>query len=268
MPRKIWTEEMYRYLREISPGRYNTEIAEMVNKKFGFDFTIEQIRNAKSRKKIKSCVSRHKPNPDEGMFNAEQKEFIKNNVKGLFNQELADLVNKKFKLSVTAEQIRIYKQNHNLISGINTQFKKGHKPWNKGMKGLQIGGKETQFKKGQSPINYMPIGTERIDSKYGYTLVKVRDDGPLQGRWKHKHVVLWESVNGPVPAGYVVAFADQDKSNITLENLILVSRKQLALMNKNGYFQKNADLTKTGLVMADIHLKIGELKRVVTYGKN
>ena len=41
---------------------------------------------------------------------------------------------------------------------INTsgRFEKGHKTWNKGLKGIEIGGKDTQFKKGQEPHNKLP----------------------------------------------------------------------------------------------------------------
>jgi hypothetical protein len=38
----------------------------------------------------------------------------------------------------------------------STQFKKGHKTWNKGLKGIEIGGKATQFKPGQVPHNKLP----------------------------------------------------------------------------------------------------------------
>ena len=44
-----------------------------------------------------------------------------------------------------------------------TQFKKGHKAWNKGMKlGSDFGGKETKFKKGQVPHNRLPEDLREI----------------------------------------------------------------------------------------------------------
>lgn len=42
------------------------------------------------------------------------------------------------------------------LYSVETQFKKGHTAWNKGMKGIDLGGKETRFKKGQVPHNKLP----------------------------------------------------------------------------------------------------------------
>ena len=121
--------------------------------------------------------------------------------------------------------------------GKQTRFGKGHIPWNKGMKGLQIGGVETQFKKGhrsgRSAALYKPIGTERL-SKEGYLERKVNDGMPMQNRWRAVHVIQWEAAHGPVPKGYVVAFRDGDKKNAALENLELVSRRELMRRNSSN----------------------------------
>lgn len=194
-------------------------------------------------------------------YTKEQADFIKDNVKGRTSTELTQLVNKHFGLNLGPNQIRAYMKNHGLTNGINKQFKPGSIPPNKGTKGLyNVGGNKTSFKKGNKPINYKQVGTERID-RDGYTLIKATNDGPWHKRWRFKHKVLWEKENGPVPKGHVLLFADSDKSNISLDNLILISRKQLARLNQNHLIANDADLTKTGLVIADIYSKIGDRKR-------
>ena len=195
------------------------------------------------------------------LFNEEQVTYIRTNAKGISNQELTDLVNKTFGLTVTRQQIKTFKHNHKISSGLTGHFKPGQVPANKGTKGLyNVGGNRTSFKKGQKPSNFKPVGTERID-RDGYTIIKVSDDGPWHKRWKLKHKVLWEEVNGPVPKGHCLIFLDSDKSNLDLGNLKLVTRKQLARLNQNHLITDNPELTKTGVIVADILGKMGELKR-------
>ncbi|GBL46247.1 bacteriophage phi 1.45 protein-like protein [Sulfuriferula multivorans] len=118
--------------------------------------------------------------------------------------------------------------------GAAGRLKKGHVPWNKGMKGLQMGGVATQFKPGhrggKAVDLYQPIGAERI-SKDGYLQRKINDDMPLQKRWRGVHILVWEAANGPLPAGHAVTFKDGNKSNITLDNLELLTRAQLMARN-------------------------------------
>lgn len=255
MRRKAWPKEHYDYLREIASGRYNDEITELMNKKFETEYTEEQIRNAKARKRIRSNVPRRRPDPDAGLFTREQKEFVKNNVKGRTNQELADLINETFGLSVTAEQMNSYKANHGLRSGLDFRFKKGHVPANKGKKYPgQVN--HTSFKKGHKPINYRPVGSERVNVD-GYVEVKVADPNV----WRLKQHVVWEQEYGPIPDGHCLIFLDGNKQNTSLDNLQLISRNQLARMNQMGLIQEDAELTKIGLIIADIHCKIGERKR-------
>lgn len=255
---KKYTDEQKRFVREISSGRYIDEITLLFNARFGTDVTQSQMKSFKSNYGIRSDVPKRRINENEGLFTKEQKEFIKKHVTGLLTRELTDLVNSTFNLSVTLKQMHAYKKNHKLTSGLNTTFRKGQDPANKGTKGLyNIGGNRTSFKKGQIPHNYKPVGSERID-KNGYLLIKISDEGPWQKRWKHKHKIIWEEANGPIPDGHKLLFADQDKSNLTLDNLILVSNSQLVILNKNGLLTKNKEFNKTGIIMADLHQKINE----------
>ncbi|HHX7186595.1 TPA: HNH endonuclease signature motif containing protein [Bacillus thuringiensis] len=194
------------------------------------------------------------------LFNDEQVAFIRENAKGLSNQALTNLINKEFGLSVSIKQIKTFKKNNKISSGLTGHFEKGHVPFNKGKKGLTRGGVETQFKKGQQATNYKQVGSERVD-RDGYVLVKVSDEGPWHKRWRHKHRVLWEKEHGPIPKEYCLIFLDSNKQNIVLDNLQLITRAQLTRMNQNHLISNDAELTKTGLIIAEIYSKMGERKQ-------
>lgn len=194
-------------------------------------------------------------------FTKEQREFIIANVKGIGNKELTERFNNHFKINLKVSQIRAYKRNHKISSGLDGKFKKGQKPWNKGLKGITTGGAQTQFKKGNTPHNRVPIGTERIDVKDGYIYVKIQD-GHLNKNWKQKHVLIWEQHNGRVPDGHVVLFGDGDKRNFSINNLLLVSKGQLLKLNQHSLIKNNAELTRTGIIIADLYKKISDKRRV------
>lgn len=115
-------------------------------------------------------------------------------------------------------------------------FQKGQTPWNKGLKGLDIGGKATRFKPGQmsgrAAALYQPIGTERIN-KDGYLERKISDDPQGQRRWRGVHLLIWEEANGPLPKGCAVVFRDGNNRNFDINNLELVTRAEL--MRRNSY---------------------------------
>jgi len=188
-----------------------------------------------------------------------QAAFLAENVGSRGNSELMEMFNAHFGLNLSLAQIKAYKKNHNLSSGLTGCFPPGHVPANKGRKGVFLGGEvaeAAQFKKGHRPHNYKPVGTERVNGD-DYVDVKIADPN----KWKGKHILIWEEHNGPVPSGHAVIFGDGNRRNFDSDNLILVSRAQLAVLNKNHLIQDNADLTRTGIIVADIYRKIGERKR-------
>jgi hypothetical protein len=259
--RRRYTPEQIAFIREIAPGRYNEEIAELFNARFGANATACQIRSLKKNYNIKSGVPRRRITSDEGLFTKEQKEFLIQNVGGRHNRELVDLVNEKFGLSVTVKQIKAWKKNHGYSSGLRGS--EGMAPPNKGKPRTWAGGEATRFRKGHLPHNYMPVGSERVNAD-GYIDVKIADPN----KWRGKHLLVWEQHHGrPVPKGYAVIFGDGNRRNFDPENLILVSRQQLAVMNKHGLIRNNTELTKTGIIMADLLQKIAARKKSNKPGK-
>jgi hypothetical protein len=189
-------------------------------------------------------------------FTPQQREFIRKNVFGITNIELTSRFNTKFDLNLEVNQIKAFKKNNQLSSGLTGRFEPGSIPFNKGNKGISQGGEITQFKNGHKPHNYMPVGSERVNGD-DYVDIKIADPN----KWKGKHILIWEQHNGAIPKGHVVIFGDRNRRNFDLNNLILVSRQQLFVMNKKGLVQSDVDLTRSGVIIADIYRKISERNR-------
>ena len=114
-----------------------------------------------------------------------------------------------------------------------TQFPKGHKPWNKGMKGLDIGGKETRFKKGDKPANHKEVGSERIDEE-GYTYIKIAE----HTRWVLKHRHIYEQQHGKLEPHMIVIFRDKNISNFDIENLEAITKVENMERNRITKYPK------------------------------
>lgn len=122
---------------------------------------------------------------------------------------------------------------------VATQFQKGQVPANKGLRrpGWAPGRmRETQFKKGRpahEARNYVPIGTEKYDTKRKVTMRKITDDPavfPVM-RWRPVHVLVWEAANGPVPEGHIVVFKKGLKTLVSAD--ITVDRLDLVTLAEN-----------------------------------
>ena len=56
-------------------------------------------------------------------------------------------------------------------------------------------------------------------------------------------------------------FADRDKTNFNIDNLVLISNRELQVMNNKKLIQNDADLTKTGIMIANVLIKIKDKER-------
>ena len=175
------------------------------------------------------------------------KQFILDNYKGRYNQELADLFNQKFNTNITSRTIKSYKANNKLNSGLSGKFRKGQTPHNKGKKmpkEVYEKVKHTMFAKGNVPPNHRPVGSERI-SKDGYIEVKVAEPN----KWRLKQRVVYEEAKGKIPEGCTIIFLDGNKRNFDIDNLRCITRSELLYLNCNGLNNSN-EITETGILMA------------------
>jgi hypothetical protein len=192
--------------------------------------------------------------------------FIKKKIKGRSYAELTDLFNEHFGLrgkeKITPAQISDAAARRKLCNGRDTRFHPGFIPHHKGKKCYFAGSEKGFFKPGHRPWNYLPVGSERLNTD-GYFEVKISDPRT----WKLKHLIIWEKRHGEVPKGYVIIFADGNRLNVSLSNLLMVSREELAVMNHLGLISKDKDLTVSGKLIADIKILIAERVRELKRGE-
>ena len=176
----------------------------------------------------------------------EEKEYLASIVKGSTYKEITEKMNDKFEYNFSEEQVKGMMYRNKLTTGTGGYFKKGSTPWNKGLKGY-MGANKTSFKKGTIPPNQVPIGTESI-TKGGYIKVKVGEPN----KWKLKQRYIYEQHYGEIPNNCNVIFADKNIRNFDINNLVLVSKAEMLILNNNKLIFEDEELTKVGVNIAKV----------------
>jgi hypothetical protein len=221
-----YTPEQRGFIRENITGRGFAELTELFNKRFGTSHSKERIKAISEYYKFRNGLQWKKYTP-------EQIGFIRENITGRGFAELTELFNKRFGTSHSIIQIQ----------GVAAyyKFKSGCKPCNP---------------KGFFLTRLRPINAESENNRY----VRVKT-GSGKNDWINKNRLLWEKANGPLPKGHFVIFADGNSRNFALDNLLLVSSAEIAVMNHLKLIVPDKDLTKSGKVIADMALEIADRER-------
>ena len=175
----------------------------------------------------------------------------------MLGRTLPQVYNKARKMGLNApmERIRMAgKIGMQHPKSIATRFSKGHIPPNKGKKVSPEAYEKmsvTMFKKGHTPVNHREVGSERINVD-GYIEIKVAEPN----KWKLKHRIIWEQVNGEIPKGYNVQFKNHNPQDCRIENLYLICRAD-QIAKENSYWAKYPNE-----IQELIHLK-GVVNRVI-----
>lgn len=157
------------------------------------------------------------------IFFEEHEKWIRENAEGIRNEKLTEMFNIHFGMNVTVGQIKKFKNFHHISSGLKS-------------------------------CN-LPVGSERTSK--GYILVKVAEPN----KWIEKHRYIYESMYGNIPTGHKVIFADGNKENFDIDNLVLVSDSEALIMNTKKLKYDDAELTKTGALIAKIIDKVNKVSK-------
>lgn len=144
-----------------------------------------------------------------------------------------------------------------------SQFKKGHEPFNKGLalesyttEEARERMKETQYKKGNEPHNTRcdyDVSLRSLNSGYAYYYIRIK-----KARWILLHRYIWEIYNGPIPKGHNIQFHDGDSRNVDIENLYMISRKKQVFLNGYGGNALSPELKETIDLIYQLKSKINE----------
>lgn len=128
---------------------------------------------------------------------------------------------------------------------LNSCFKKGSIPFNKGKKQTEfmsaegiLQTKKTRFQKGREPHNANPDGDgaivlRRDTSGRFYKYIRIK-----KNVWKLFHREIWEKNHGEIPLGHIVVFKDKNTENESLENLELISMSENMYRNSFHSYPK------------------------------
>jgi hypothetical protein len=137
-----------------------------------------------------------------------------------------------------------------------TSFKKGHVPWSKGTKGV-LKPNKTSFKKGNIPHNTREMYSERL-SKDGYIEIKVGIN-----KWIGKHRYIWEQhYKTEVPKGKVIIFLDGNNRNFEIDNLKIISRGALLILNRRyRHALKDKELMRSCVDLSELIYALSKKKK-------
>lgn len=256
MTKRRFTPELLKFVQENAFGHSNKELAQIVNERFGTDFTRNTMYNFMNNHKIKNGC-RDNPATHTERYPREVREYIHANYVGVGPKQMTQILNEKFGTAYEHKHIKAYYANNKLDSGLNGS--EGRIPWMKGKKGYRMPGCEKYFfQKGHVPHNTVPVGTIRKCAD-GYMWKKVADvKNASRKNWRQLHYLVWEEANGPIPEGKKIAFLDGDPGNCALENLVLTDAGELIVANKLQLRFDDPELTKTGLMVAKVTIAANE----------
>ena len=221
-----YSGEMIDWLRTHQHLKRQDQQAEF-NKKFGLNKTLTSINNV-----CRFYGFNSEKHPKNHLSN-EQIEFLQT-VQHLERKDQAVKFNEKFGTQVTAKHLTNHCRHRKIKSEFQRKdvFKKGHKTWNKGKKGIHLS-PDSEFKKGILPPSYKPVGSVTFNGQDKQWLIKVEDPNV----WRKASHIIWEKAHGKkMDDGGLILFLDGNKNNLHFSNLKHVNRAVFAgLMRKKAH---------------------------------
>lgn len=169
-------------------------------------------------------------------YTKEQLAFMEKHGADMTTTELTNALNKAFSTGHTAGSVRTTLKNMGILKS-----------------------KETRAR--NCAMNGEPIGSAKIIG--GYRYIKVRkSSGGFFKDWEREICIVYKSVHGDIPKGYMVVTLNGDKLDARPENLALISKKVAARMaNGHGksFWANSTDITKAGIAVCELDQALSDV---------
>lgn len=205
------------------------------NKEFGTNVTLSAIKNHVHLK-----LGINKTRQTHRHYTDEQLEWLKENYSKLGCREACKQFNERFNESRTFSSMKNFGTNHNVRVDADVATK------NKLICGARKDGSKRELK---------PVGSTRLEC--GRLMIKTKEG------WKASGKAVWEEVNGKVPDGYTVTHLDGDTTNYSVDNLALVTIRQLGILSGCNLRSSNPEITKTAIIWSQLYDALGLKKNEV-----
>ena len=186
-------------------------------------------------------------------YSEAEKEFLKSNCR-MSREELTTAFNERFGRNLSKANISAMCKRNKWLTGRTGKFEKGCIPWCSGLKGKGVmKANSGTFQKGNRPANSVPVGT-RVITK-GWVKVKVAEPNI----WRNESRIVWEKHHGtPVPKDKLLIHLDGDLTNNRIENLMLISRKELGKLNKRRFKEAPQEVRPSMIALAKLETAVQE----------
>ena len=200
-------------------------------------------------------------------YTEEQQDFLRSNSPFMSKKELTNIFNEKFHTKKGYLAIKSYCNSRGWKSGNDGKFKKGMKPWAKGMN-------KEAFVKHYTPESFKrmthnatetnktkKIGDEIVIDGVPFVIMSTDYSAPYWKRRVPKRRVVWEQVHGEVPKGYCIINLDRNQMNCEIENLYCMPIKFRTVIAKNKWWSTNPQATLAAIKWCEHFYALKEIVR-------
>lgn len=219
------------YLKEIYQGRKVQEVTDMMNKKFGTNYTTRAVEMMKWRNNLKSHYGRLMQERPECL------EFLKENAKGKSQKEIQKLFNEHFDMDCTLPQIKGFLKYYQLKTETGGKFEKGHVSFNR----KPIGSEHYKGNKNRCKMVYIKVAQPNV--------------------WVRKNRYVYEQHYGKIPDDYRVIHLNGDKDDFSIDNLRAIPLKTHLVMKNMNLYSNDKDLFETGILITKVAAKRNEVMK-------